>query len=140
MTCIAFTPRLPGSGSVKISSKKEKPGEIKRRGKGQRREVYERHLPECSVCLAHFTFSGDQTEAGLYPRPPPSLSTNWVQQASARLREEADVTRRVDSAGSRSLGVNELLGRRVHDGQGFQESRAVPHRPVHEVGKQKMGA
>lgn len=31
----------------------------------------------------------------------------------------------MDSAGSRSLGVNELLGRRVQDGQAFQESHAA---------------
>lgn len=84
MTCIAFTPRLSGSGSVRVFSKKRKTGRARGGKRGQRSEVYERHLPECSVCLVHFTFSGDQAEAGLYPRPPPSLSTNWVQQASTQ--------------------------------------------------------
>lgn len=74
-------------------------------------------------CLVHFTISGDQTEAvGLD-------STLLCQLGAAsihtRLREETDVTGHMDSAGSRSLGVNELLGRRVQDGQGFQENHAA---------------
>lgn len=86
-----------------------------------------RHLPECSVCLVHFTISGDQTEAaGLDSTLAPLLlCQRGAASIHTGLREEADVIGHMHTAGSRSLGVNELLGRRVQDGQGFQESHAT---------------
>lgn len=90
-----------------------------------------RHLPECSVCLVHFTVSGDQPEAaGLDSTLVPLLLCQLgAASIHTGLREEVDDTGRVESAGSRSLGVNELLvgvgWGRVQDRQGFQERHAA---------------
>lgn len=99
MTCIAFTADLLGSGAVKMSNKTTS------KSKGVR------HLPECSVCLVHFTVSGDQAEAaGLDSTLVPLLLCQLgAASIHTGIREEVDDTSRVESAGSRSLGVNELL-------------------------------
>lgn len=128
MTCIAFTPGLPGSGAMKKCLKNKKQARARGGKKEERREGCVRHLPECCVCLVHFSLWRPGCKAGLYPSPPPP-SVNWVLQASTQGSGEIDVTDHVDGAGSRFLGVNELLGRRVQGRQGFQESRAAETSP-----------